>query len=96
MAGHEWDLGTPDLFRHRARLLGVAGIVFDVERQFLAEQTASGIEVGDRHLSAVLHLPAEGRFAAGHGAGYRDGDVLRECAGRQCKRRAQGQADELE
>jgi len=83
MAGDERDLRTGDLFRHRARLLGIAGVVLDVERQFLAEHAAGGVEITDRLFGAVLHLPAERGFAARHRARDRDGDVLRQRRRRQ-------------
>src|SRR5665213_1355002 len=57
---------------------------------------AGGVEISDRGFRAVLHLPAEGGFAARHRARHGDGNVLRKCCGRKRKRRAQCQADELE
>src|ERR1019366_9640958 len=35
VARDERDFRAGDFFRHRARLLGVAGVVLDVQRQFL-------------------------------------------------------------
>ena len=96
MSGHERDLGTGELFRHRARLLGVAGVVADFQRQLLAEHAAGGIDVGHRLFGAVLHLPAERGFAARHRAGHCDGDVLRQRGCRQRQRCAQCQADEFQ
>ncbi len=78
MAGDERDLGAGELFRHRARLLGIAGIVADLQRQLLAEHAAGGVDVGHELIGAVLHLPAECGFAARHRAGHSDGDVLRQ------------------
>ena len=96
MAGDERDLRAADLFRDRARLLGIAGVVLDVERQLLAEHAAGGVEIRHRLFGAVLHLPAERGFAARHRAGHGDGGVLRQRGRRQRQRRAECQADELQ
>jgi len=96
MSCHERNLCAGELFRDRARLLGVAGIVADFQREFLAEHAAGGVEIGHRLFGAVLHLPAECGFGARHRARHGDGDVLRKrCCG-QRQRRAQCQADELQ
>jgi hypothetical protein len=95
MARHERDFCAGNFFRHRARLLGIAGVVLDVQRQFLAEHAAGGVEIRHRHVGAVLHLPAECGFAARHRAGHGDGDVLRQRRRRQRQRCAQCQADEF-
>ncbi|MEH2478652.1 hypothetical protein V1282_002009 [Nitrobacteraceae bacterium AZCC 2146] len=95
MAGHERHAAAGGLLRHRARLLGIAGIVADLQRQLLAEHAAGGIEIDHRLFGAVLHLPAEGGFAAGHRTGHRDLDVLCESRRRQ-QRRGECQANELE
>ena len=55
MAGDERDFRAGDLFRHRACLLGIAGVVLDVQHQFLAEHAAGGVDVGDR-LSAPFFI----------------------------------------
>ncbi len=96
MAGDERDFRAGDLFRHRARLFRIAGIVLDIKYQFLAGHAAGGVEIGDRLFGTVLHLAAERGFAARHRAGHRDGDVLRERTCRQRKRCAQCQADEFQ
>ena len=72
MAGDERDFRAGDLFRHRARLLGIAGVVFDIQRELLAEQAAGGVEIGYRLFGAVLHLAAERGFAARHRARHCD------------------------
>ena len=77
MADHDGHLLTDELFRDRAGLLGIAGIVADLELELAPEHAACRIDVGDRLIGPVLHLPAEGRLAAGHRAGDGDGDVLR-------------------
>src|ERR1700684_2197597 len=48
MTRDERDLRTADLFGPRARLLGIAGIVLDVQRQLLAEYAAGGVDIGHR------------------------------------------------
>ena len=78
MAGDERNLRAADLFGDRARLLRIAGIVLDIQRELLAEQAAGGVEIRHRLFGAVLHLPAERGFAAGHRARDGDGDVLRQ------------------
>ena len=96
MAGDERNFRAGDFFRDRARLLRIAGIVLDIQRQFLAEHAAGGVDIRHRLFGAVLHLPAEGGFAARHRAGHGDGDVLRQRRGRQRQRCAECQADELQ
>ena len=83
MAGDERDLRAGELFRHRAGLLGIAGIVADLQRQLLAEHAAGGVDVRHRLFGAVLHLPAECGFAARHRASHCDADVLRQRRRRQ-------------
>jgi hypothetical protein len=96
MPGDEWDFRARDFFRDRARLFGIAGVVLDVERQFLAQHAAGGVDVCNRLLGAVLQLTAEGGLAARHRAGDGDGGVLRQRRGRQRQRCAQCQADEFQ
>ena len=95
MARDERDFRAGELFRDRTRLLGIAGIVADFQRQFLAQYAPGCVEIRHRLFSAVLHLPAECGFAARHRARHSDGDVLRKRCCRQHKRCAQCQADEL-
>src|SRR6266446_7295015 len=64
VAGDKRDFRAGELFRHRTRLLGIAGIVADFQRQFLAEHAAGGVDVGHGLFGAVLHLAAERGFAA--------------------------------
>ena len=85
VAGNEGDFRAGELFRHRTRLLWIAGIVADFQREFLAEQTAAGIDVLDRLFGAVLQLTPKRGFAARHRACNSDGDVLRKCCRRQRK-----------
>ncbi len=96
MAGDERDLRAGDLLGYRTGLLRIAGVVLDIERQFLAEQAAGGVEIRHRLFGAVLHLPAERGFAARHRARHGDGDVLRERRRRQRQRSAECQADEFQ
>ncbi len=96
MAGDERDLRAGDLFSHRTRLLGIAGVVLDIQRQLLAEHTAGGVEICYRLVGAVLHLAAERGFAARHRARHGDGDVLRKGRGRQRQRSAERQTDQFQ
>ena len=54
MPGDELRLAVGELFGDRARLLRIAGVVADLQRQLLAEHAAGGVDVGDRLLGAVL------------------------------------------
>ena len=74
MADDDGHSRAGEFFRNRARLFRIAGIVADLQRELLAEYAAGAIEVGNRLLGAVAHLPSEGRLAAGHrsGGGNRD------------------------
>ena len=91
MAEHGDHALARKLLRDRARLLGVAGVVADLEPEFFAEHAAGGIDVGDRLLGAVLHLPAERRLAAGHRAGGGDDDVRRHRrAGKEAEKKRKG------
>src|SRR3954469_8574034 len=60
MPGHERDFRAGDLLGDRARLLRIAGVVLDGQRELLAVDAAGGVDVGYGHLGAVLHLAAEG------------------------------------
>ena len=66
VAGHEHDLVRHHLVGDRGRLLGIAGIVADLQLELLAVDAAGGVDVGHRHLGALAHLLAEGRILAGH------------------------------
>ena len=60
MAGDEWHLHTGHFLGNRARLLWIAGIVTDLELEFLAEHAAGGVDVGNRKFRAILHLLESG------------------------------------
>ena len=91
MAGHEHDAGVDHLVGDRDRLLGIAGVVADLQDQLLAEHAAGGIDVLDRLLGALLHLLAERGVLAGHRTGGSDGDVGLRRAGAERNDRAGGQ-----
>ncbi len=93
MPGHERDFRAGDLFRHRARLFRIAGVVLRVQRQLLAKDAAGRVDVGNRLIGAVLHLSAESGFAARQRTCHGDGDVLRKRACRERKRCAECQAE---
>src|SRR5579864_5816890 len=95
MAGDERNLLAGEFFGDGARLFRVASIVTDLKRELLAQQAARGVEVLDRLFGAVLHLTAEGGFAAGHRAGHADRDVLGKRRRRERERCADSQANEL-
>ena len=91
MPGHEHDPVVDHLVGDRDRLLRIAGIVADLERQLLAEHAALGVEVLDRHLGAALHLIAEDRILSRHRSGGGDRDLRLRSAGRQRDQRARGE-----
>jgi len=96
VSGDERNLGAGEFLGDGARLLRIAGVVTDLQRELLAEHAAGGVDVGDRLFGAVLHLAAECGFAARHRACDGDVDVLGKRACRQRKRCAQCQADEFQ
>ena len=75
VAGDELDAVMDELVGYRHRLLGVAGIVADLENQLLAVDAALGVDVLHGQLGAALHLLAEHGVLAGHRACGRDGHV---------------------
>ena len=84
MADHNSDARPGELFRDRARLLWIAGVVADLKLELLAEHAARGVDVGDRLFGAVAHLSPESRLATRH----------RSCGGNRyilCSRRAGGE-----
>ena len=72
MPGHELDPGAGHLVRDRHRLLRIAGIVAGGEVELLAEHAAGGVDVGDGHFAAVLHLRAERGVLTGDRTDNRD------------------------
>ena len=82
MTGNKRDSGAGDLFRYRTRLLGIASVVLDIERELLAKHAAGGIDISHGLFSPVFHLAAERGFAAGHRASHGNGDILRQCCAR--------------
>ena len=77
MPGDKDDLLAGDLVRRRDGLLGIAGIVGDLEHELVAEHPAFGVDVGDRHLGTALHLLAKDRIRAGDRPDNGDFDVGR-------------------
>ena len=83
VAGHEDDLVGDQLVGDGGRLLGIAGIVADLQHELLAVHAAGGVDVLDRHLRAALHLLAEGGILAGHRPDRRDLDLRKSRCGRE-------------
>ena len=83
VAGHEDDLVGDHLVGDGRRLLGIAGIVADLQHELLAVHAAGGVDVLDRHLGAALHLLAEGGILAGHRPDRGDLDLRKS----RCRRR---------
>ena len=72
MTVDEDDLLVDELVGDRDGLLGVAGVVADLQDQLLAVDAALGVDVLHRHLGTVLHLHTEDGVLAGERPG--DGD----------------------
>jgi hypothetical protein len=87
VAGHERHFFAGEFFADRARLLGIASVVADFDRELLAEYPTGRIDVGDRLVGTILELLAEGCVLAGHRAGDPDGHVL---SGRGARQRQPG------
>ena len=75
MAGDKGDALAGELVGDGDGLLGIAGVVTDLERELLAEHAASGVDVGNRLLRTRLHLGAESSILAGHRTDRRNGNV---------------------
>src|SRR5712691_7133335 len=90
MPGHEGHAHAGEFLAHRAGLLGVAGIVADLDRKLLAIHTARRIDIGERHIGAVLELLPERGILAGHRPGHADRDGVL-CERRARKRHAGGE-----
>ena len=84
MPGDERDMVAREFLRHGHRLRRVAGVVPDLEDQFLAEHAASGVDVGDGLFRPGLHLRPEARVFARERTGDRD---MYLGAGRRCGQR---------
>ena len=85
MAGHERDARAGHLFGDRARLLGIARIVADLELELWPSTPPAALMSATACSAPSLHLLAEGRLAAGHRPADRD---LDSCAMRRRRRRA--------
>ena len=94
MPGDKDDLLADHVVGRRDRLLRIASVVGDDQVELLAEHAALGVDVGDRHLGAALHLLAERGIRAGDRPDHRDRDVLRvgDTAPPNAKRRRQNDA----
>src|SRR6476660_7635251 len=66
MPGHELDARGGHLVGDRHRLLRIAGVIAGGEVELFAEHAAGGVDVGDGHFAAILHLRAEGGVLAGN------------------------------
>ena len=75
VAVDEHDALGGELVGDGHRLLRVAGVVGDGEREWLAVHTALGVDVLDRQLGPALHLLAERGVLAGDRPGNGDRDV---------------------
>jgi hypothetical protein len=75
LAHHPLDAVADEAVRGRHALLGIAGIVTDLDRDLLAEHAALGVDVVNRLLRAVLQLGAEGRVGTRDRAGNAELDV---------------------
>ena len=88
MPGDKNDLLPDHVVGRRDRLFRIARVVRDDQVEFLAEHPALGVDVGDRHLGAALHLLAERGIRAGERADHGDRDILRaDGAGADYERR---------
>ena len=85
MAHHEFHAVGGELVGDRDALLGIGDVVAIGHHDFLAENAAGIVDVGDRLFGAVLELRAEGRIGAGDRAADAelDGVALVLAAGRQ-------------
>ncbi len=82
MPGHERHLHAGEFLADRARLLGIAGVVADLDGELLAHHAPRRIDVGERHVGAVLELLPERGVLAGHRPGNADRERV------LCERRA--------
>ena len=90
MPGHEHDALADHLVGNRDSLLGVAGVIADLELQLLAENAAGGIEVGNSLRGAGPHLLAKRGVLARHRSCSGDHDVgLGRTGHRQAERKRQ-------
>ena len=77
MPGDKDDLLADNVVGRGDRLLWIARVVRDNQIKLFAEHPALGVDVGDRHLGAALHLLAKRGIRAGDRPDHRDRDVLR-------------------
>ena len=88
MSGHERQFRAGELLGDCARLLGIAGVVADLELELLAHHAARSVDVGHRRFGAVLELGSERGVLAGH----RSGDAYADILGRRCADHGQAHA----
>ena len=90
MPGDKDGLFSDHVVCRRHRLLRIASVIGDDQVEFFAEHPTLGVDVGDRHLGAALHLLAERGVGTGDRPDHRNRHVLRVgCTGGHCKRRRQ-------
>src|SRR6266536_2551186 len=82
MAGHEGHPHAAEFFADGSGLLGIAGVIADLDGELLAHHAARRIDVGQGHLGAVLELLPERSILARHRAGHADldGVLCERCA----------------
>jgi hypothetical protein len=91
---HELHAVGDELVGGRHAFARIGAIVADGEFDFLPENAALGVDVGDRLLGALPQLGAEGGGATGHRAADAHPDLRRGGAGKhkaQAQREAQRQ-----
>ena len=92
MAGDEFHTLRGHLVRNSNGLLRVAGVVAHFQHDLFAIDAAGGIDIGDRHFGALLHLLAEGRILPGDRADCGDPDIGPGRRGGEGRREAYGDA----
>ena len=93
MPDHNGDSVRHELSCRGQRLLGVAVVIGQVERDLLAEHPAGRVELSDRQLDAVLHLLGAERRLPGQRPREADED-LRGRMVRSCKCRYRDRSDQ--
>ncbi len=78
------------------RLLRIASVVGQDHFELLTEHAALGVDIGDRHLGAALHLFSDNGIRAGDRADHCNRNVLcvGDCAGQHKSRRQDDGSDE--
>ena len=97
MPGDKDDLFPDYVVGCRHRLFRIASVIGDDQVEFLAEHPALGVDVGDRHLGAPLHLLAERGIRACDRPDHRNRHVLRvgDTGGQRKRRRQDDRMDQV-